>query len=1189
MFWEHPDWKQVPEPELRAAIELVRSGATSEPAFFLTEEEAKEDLRVDSLVIGSVRVRELTFLPDHWLYELQVSLDERGPRARYASARAYAIVAPARNPAPGSRPESEAVAPPHRRMDRVLRGGPVTLVNWQAGTIFEVLERAQMQLDQAGEFDLARTIEYLDFFVSFTASETGQPLLLLRGGTLDDPEGLERRGTIPFEAVISSRRLARDPEFLCRPDDPDVTSSQEPVEQTGLKPPVPVGDDGRIPDVAVDPSGAKDPRSLRLTGTGLFEDTCFRVTFEVRSQDKFATDVKIIDNTPLKRLDEGLSQYRVDRVSKTGPRLLLLNKAREEVPAGNLISRLRGGRAGDGSSLPLENLRVWGDVDLSDVALADRIELLDVEFLGRVLLDDCQRTASLAFKRCKFAKSIQARNLGVTGDLVLDHSSVFGATKPGDTLGPSILLDGARISGSLLARDLKLDGHLSACNAQIKGRLDLRGVDGLMREGETQGLLLRNALVEAGVDLSPFEKEYLPGSRRRTRSCLQGLVDLRGIVAAEIDLRGAMFDKLDLSYARIAGLLDMQTVAADPLTEDQVGARLFRTKIEMYLDAGNANAREIFVSGARVGRYLGFQGITVGGSVFARPQYLAGYRTWVGGDVYLSTARIGGDCDFDGAKVQGAFEIRTGSIGRLKLSLHPVLVRGKRAVELDFFRAEVGSLEVSAVTDLRAVRLAGISVRGRPDGLSPLVFEHVHVQGDIYFSWSKNEDDMFEPIWWRDVARKAAQELELAQELVVRREASPGTCGATVNGSVEMRRITTSGHVDLTNVEVGGHLHMADARIGTDLLAHSVWRQDTRFLKVGTAAPTRAANGRLAFSCIALNLEGAHVDGNAILSGLELRREDAGTGRLNGRGMCVGGALELFFNGRYAQLPGGLDLTGAKAAHLTISNSSFSGPGGAVLQRAEFGKLDVKDPIPRLDLTGTSVTQWELGEGGDDVRRLKRQIDILKRMDPIDRTVWIAVETQLRNETRSDAADRVYREMKNTEWVKMPRWRRVFAALSWLLFGYGTRVWPALVISALLSLFLLAALRNAANVKASDGLLGQINTQCGVLTGKHVALPPICQKYDEAAASRASTLQVSARELEDDYGLADAVPLTIRYSIPLIGAFGEPAWLPMEKSRAEGLVIPVPFSPSTLATVVLIVNTVLLSFTAAFVTKRWLR
>jgi hypothetical protein len=216
-------------------------------------------------------------------------------------------------------------------MDRVLRGGPVTLVNWQAGTIFEVLERAQMQLDQAGEFDLARTIEYLDFFVSFTASETGQPLLLLRGGTLDDPEGLERRGTIPFEAVISSRRLARDPEFLCRPDDPDVTSSQEPVEQTGLKPPVPVGDDGRIPDVAMDPSGAKDPRSLRLTGTGLFEDTCFRVTFEVRSQDKFATDVKIIDNTPLKRLDEGLSQYRVDRVSKTGPRLLLLNKAREEV------------------------------------------------------------------------------------------------------------------------------------------------------------------------------------------------------------------------------------------------------------------------------------------------------------------------------------------------------------------------------------------------------------------------------------------------------------------------------------------------------------------------------------------------------------------------------------------------------------------------------------------------------------------------------------------------------------------------------------------------------------------------------------------------------------------------------------------------------------------------------------------
>jgi hypothetical protein len=29
-----------------------------------------------------------------------------------------------------------------------------------------------------------------------------------------------------------------------------------------------------------------------------------------------------------------------------------------------------------------------------------------------------------------------------------------------------------------------------------------------------------------------------------------------------------------------------------------------------------------------------------------------------------------------------------------------------------------------------------------------------------------------------------------------------------------------------------------------------------------------------------------------------------------------------------------------------------------VLQRAEFGKLDVKDPIPRLDLTGTPAAAF---------------------------------------------------------------------------------------------------------------------------------------------------------------------------------------------------------------------------------------
>src|SRR5678815_1849563 len=265
MFWEHPDWKQVPEPEVRAAIELVRSAVTSDPVFFLTKEEAKDDLRADSLVISSVRVRKLTFLPDHWLYELQVSLDEHGLRARYESARGYAIVALTRNVGSDSGPRDE---PPHTRMDHVRRGAGVTLVNWQVGTIFELLERAEIQLDDSGELDPDRTIEYLDFFVSFTASEMGKPLLLLRGGTLNEPEGVERRGVIPFDEVISSRRSPRDPASLSRADDPDVTSTPEPSEQTGLEPPAPVRDDEPISDVAVDPNGAKASRSLRLTGTG---------------------------------------------------------------------------------------------------------------------------------------------------------------------------------------------------------------------------------------------------------------------------------------------------------------------------------------------------------------------------------------------------------------------------------------------------------------------------------------------------------------------------------------------------------------------------------------------------------------------------------------------------------------------------------------------------------------------------------------------------------------------------------------------------------------------------------------------------------------------------------------------------------------------------------------------------------
>lgn len=1289
MFWEHEDWSSLDAGELAGALTLVRAGLPKHErgAFALVDRDDPHVIDDESLRVCSIRVRRLRFYPDHWLYELGVSPEAAGYADRYRSARAYVVVSPAGAsgaPAPGP----GAALAPHRRPGLAGRAEAAgeradavsaVLLDWSSGVIHQLNERTRMRFAPDGQVDRQLALEYLDFFVSFIGgADSCEPFLLLDGGTLAQPAGIpvQQASLPPFEPAIGEharggaevrRRPRWDfiPESASSTDEPDFAWIETPaagpptraheLAARAVTAPLDAGGSGSAP--ARDPATTAIPRiqageqppgraAVTFEATVLYENRIFATRFELSCKADGATTVAMLDDELLAQADPALLQYQAGRLDARGIRLLLLLAPRTEVTAAGFLARLRKAAAASALSPAawVENLRVSGDVNLQLLAAAGPVRVRDVEFMGRVVLDECRRGASVVLERCRIARSLEARNCVIDGDLVLRSTTVLGATADVDPLPPAVCLEGLRLTGSLDAQQMAVLGEFAAPNAVIGGKAALCGLHQARRfDREWAGVTMPNASAKAGVDLSPHTA-FDAVTRRVSRTRIEGEVKLAGLRAPQVDMRGAACLGVDLSWARLGGMFNLGTFDPAPSDPHAIGNRQMRAIVQWNVDLRGTHAREVVIAGARViAGDLTMINAEIDGSLFARPGMPPAYRTRIGNAVTLSSARIRGDADFDGASIGGAFEMRTGSLGRLFMSMHPAVQARDDEVRLDWFAAEAGRIELIGVTGLGTIGLAGVRVGATAGQAGGVLVEHVESRGDVRFYWGPREDRVFGRAWNEahthagKHARPAAPGAGDAAPAPRRpdapgwqRVASAQACSAWVRGDVEMRRIVTDGCVDLTNLKVaGGGVRLNDACIGTDLFARRSWLRGPEFVQ---ARDRRAPSGgpepdpcTLALECSVVDLDNAQVGGDALLSGIELRAsgEGDGAGRFLGRGLQVGGALEFHAgSGCMARIEGGIDLAGARAAELRLPDTdALRAPaqaddrhttaathGPVTLERGRFGRLRIAQPIPKLNLGGIEVDNWELGPhraqaAGEaaadaDADAVDGSIEILKNMWPIDRSVWIGVESRLRNEAQAGDADRVYRAMRNHEQVG--RLRAIPKFFYRWLYGYGTRVAPAVALWLVLSLALFAMLHQPENVKVSHDVLLQLGGQCRTMQERAGALPAKCAAYFAAIdADGAPSIELTAAQLlaagaHSDYGLGDAALLSLRYAIPFIGAFGDPDWVPVEQSSARiGTAGAGPLdarlAPSILAAIVLLVNSLLLSFAAAFVAKRWLR
>jgi hypothetical protein len=337
--------------------------------------------------------------------------------------------------------------------------------------------------------------------------------------------------------------------------------------------------------------------------------------------------------------------------------------------------------------------------------------------------------------------------------------------------------------------------------------------------------------------------------------------------------------------------------------------------------------------------------------------------------------------------------------------------------------------------------------------------------------------------------------------------------GAALHGNLRGALFQALGDLNISGCSAGD-IKLSKAKVGGDVVLNDA--SISRDLRVGETG--------IAF-CRNFMAEMIRCNGDAVFTGL------AAGGDLRARGATVRGELLLAQPDceepwSHAQIKGKLVLTSVRANHLVLhghnTDMEKDGEVRVILERGSFSRLTIIDPNPDpINLMRVRVGGWEFRKrGAIDARpdNPDLYVEVLEKMEPFDRSVWIDVERKFRNEARGDEADAIYVAMQSKQRDRNPV-RRAYDYMT----VYQTQVWRPMVPWALLSIVLFCVLIFPANVRVSASALETVVAMG--LSGTVVA--------DSSASEAALNLELSPKSLGQEWTILDAFGLTLRYAVPI--------------------------------------------------------
>jgi hypothetical protein len=1138
MYWLGPWEEELESSQCEEAVERVnrrltsdqpdaagalkyrpKAGPRAEPMGGPKDEGTPSQLEAPLAVFRAQR-RSLPFYPESWwLYRFSCDIADRQDLPGYAGYDAEATVF------------CVARVEPHTGTGALEK---ITVLDWTSAPIHRLNAALKLDLEQITDPSVR---EYLIFFTSFIGAEgyvseeeAVQPFVLPC-----DFEALSWSDDLDTLEDVAERQNLELFSPLPLIDNPDPFDFPEPVKEQ------PEGRSraselvldaktrryskhekreaveqefrslGRNPEI-LKPStsglGATDEKEssevrMRLEAVVWYGNALFKSRFSVFKDGLVHMDS---DEPIAGGQDLPVPRWEVRKLL-SGVRILCHQAPRKIWQNTEIMNQLEAAASATGKERNVERRheRIAGDVTFP-LSLPGHVEFEDVEFTGRVIVDECVFERSLEFRRCRFLQSLSLKNATVKGSLVLRDSRIEGALpregqeQPSPReLEPALGLDGVVVDRDLCADRLVAHGKLSGQSMRLAGSFQARGLRATLRrpKREPNQLDFAHSRINGRLDLRSESRARLgPGARVRT--LLGGNVSLVALTADAVILSGTKIGgELDLSSACCTGTLQLDVAW---LTDDRFGerAQAWRTLVEGSLNLCRASARLLHLDGCYVKDNLYLIETVVSTSVYAEFDF--GFRCQIGGQLEASGAAVSGDIELEGIRVAGEMLMITGRCARLRAG--PGLwfrhVQGSM-YEPQFVPAQVGGIFLDSITVGADVSMTSIQVDKTSGGYSDggIVGRGVRLGGGFRL-WAPEVPTFLEQ-------RIRGTISNLTQESI---NASIRSLQSKISGDADLRGIRVGGTIDLGRAAIKGRVRLDNAQIEGDLRA------------VGPGETT---------NCTTFEASLAKISGDVDLRALVAERDLVANG-LEVRGSLLltapkaekdEGEVDLLNDGPEAQCYGRIHLEAATASKLVLTAGNVVGGSTATrrekttgenperarirLARAHVGQLEIRGFKPyrrwRLRFPVTiDLSRIEVGDWNIDPRRKLQPL--LASTVPFDRNVFIALEERLAKLGYRRAAHQTWRRMVWRD-ADESRWRYPAAVLNGLFSRQGT--WPLLMaVWLLISMGLVAVvLSDWRNVEGAESKLEQRwNTLKAVGLAFGYAVPPYSASRFEAVRAR---------------------------------------------------------------------------------------
>ncbi|MEZ4803251.1 MAG: hypothetical protein R2797_10800 [Gelidibacter sp.] len=624
------------------------------------------------------------------------------------------------------------------------------------------------------------------------------------------------------------------------------------------------------------------------------------------------------------------------------------------------------------------------------------------------------------------SKLLVLNNSTLNGNLTISGSDIDKQIKLCTFFGGALNAKGIEVRGEVAIYDSFFNDYIELANSKFQQTIKF--FNNQHQWDGTEWLIKNNQTKTMGY--VSFDNSDIAGNLEMRNMDVKGDISLYGVyIDVYLDVFGMKCESLDLKFSEIKG-----------------GLYAYRRDLLLLNRKALLIEKDLDISSSTI-NIVRIEGIEVKGKVIAKTgnfNYLKISTGWGPTEDLTSIQPVHSsvsEIDFKSLKIEGDLNL-SGIITDFGLKVNYTFVKGS----VLFFDKNVFITMLEDIEYSEQSQIVILPTKENQPETQKQKNGHEKFE-DIAFKWLQNNKSR------------------------IGNKSSIPSANILRSSSLNLNSIHVGGNLELLNIEVFANIELDYTSINQNINISGFCRKMGEF---------QATVPKFETICKNFTMKRIRVNGDVELSGIEIDS-------INGNGFIASGAtikggMYLIadkkgnFNNlnsdniKYsAKIKGDFDVSVSEIKELSFSEINFrykikekkknktspKDDAGIVniinLERTVLDKFRIVHPTPQdIVLNGINVNQWDFGNKNLEYmnKDQNQYLEVFDKMKDFDKSVYIDVETKLRNSNEDKEADKIYiamrKKARNLNSKSWPLTKKVWDVILGVSTKYGTNFWRLL-------------------------------------------------------------------------------------------------------------------------------------------------